>query len=140
MAAKAGTLLNMNKSSLNSTTPAYLTFATLTTAASSGVYFDLTGYKADRIIIVADITASNVASASAQNRIKVNKGSTVIKLSNHLTGALTVQFTSNRASSKRLAFIGPLEVSRFKDSNERITISCSAAGCNVKGISAILIE
>jgi hypothetical protein len=54
-------------------------------------------------------------------------------------GELTIQFTSNRKSSHRLDFIGPAETARFKDSNDKITISCSAAGGNIKGIAAILI-
>lgn len=137
MAATAGTILKLTTA--GSSSPGYLTFATLTTAATSGVYFDLTGYKGDRVIFVADITATNVASASAANRVRINKGSTVSQFSHHLQGALNVQFTSNRAASARLGYFGPYETARFKDSNDRITISCSAAGVNIKALAAILI-
>ena len=137
MAAKAGTILEM--SSRNSTQAGYLTFATLTTAASSGVYFDIKGKKADRLIIVTDITATNVASASATNRVVMEGGSTVIQYAQHIRGDLMCQFTTNRAASARLGFLGPFDVSRFKDSNERIVVSCSAAGTNIKAIGAILI-
>ncbi len=138
MAAKSGTLLKLTTQ--NSSSPGYLTFATLTTAATTGVYFDLTGQKGDKVIFVADVTATNVASASAVNRVQVNKGSTITKYSGHIGGAITVQFTSNRKATARFGYFGPYELSRFKDSNERITISCSAAGANIKGIAAILIE
>jgi hypothetical protein len=138
MAAKAGTLLKLTTQ--NSSSPGYLTFATLTTASTTGVYFDLTGYKGDKVIFVADVTATNVASASAQNRVRINKGSTITKYSGYTRGALNVQFTSNRKATARFGYFGPYELSRFKDSNERITISCSGGGCNIKAIAAIIIE
>jgi hypothetical protein len=137
MAAKAGTILTLT--TVNSSSPKYLTFAAPTTAATSGVYFDFTGYKNSRAIFVVDITSTSIDSASAQNRVRVNKGSTIIKLSAYGIGALNIQLSSALPASGKLGFIGPLEAARFMDSNERITISCSGGGCNIKGIAAIII-
>lgn len=127
-------------STRDSTSPLRLTWSAVTTAATSGAYLDLTGYKGDKVLIAVQLTASGVANSSTAYTLTV-QCATVNKPSGYVKGDLTVRGSSTAFSAiKGMGdFFGPFDLSRFKDSNERINIRCTR-GTNVASLSAIIIE
>jgi hypothetical protein len=105
---------------------------------ATGCYIDLTGYKGDKVILAICKTATNVAGTTAtQIRIQC---CTNQKFSGYGKGDLEIRGTSNVAATNfKGQFCGPFDLSRFKDSNERININCTK-GTNVGWIGAIIIE
>ncbi len=105
---------------------------------ATGCYIDLTGYKCDKVILAICKTATNVAGTTA-TEIQI-QACTVQKFSGWDKGDLSIRGTSNVAATNfKGQFCGPFDLSRFKDSNERININCTK-GTNVGWIGAIVIE
>ena len=125
-------------STRDSTKVSQLTWSAVTTAATSGAYVDLTGYKGDKIIIISRPTATNVAGSTYGNTLRI-QACTVQKYSGYARDDLQVRGSSALVAIKGAEFFGPFDLSRFKDSNERITIKCTR-GTNVGFLSAIIIE
>jgi hypothetical protein len=87
---------------------------------------------------VADFTSTNVANSSLAATLRI-QCSTTIKPSGYGKGDLGIECSSSPVALKGVCFQGPFDLSRFKDSNERITIKCTR-GTNIAHMSAIIIE
>lgn len=132
----------------NAITPLYLTTRDSTSQkvipdwqavdTATGAYIDLTGYKGNCVILAICKTATNVAGTTA-TEIQI-QACTNQKFSGWDKGDLSIRGTSNVAATYfKGEFCGPFDLSRFKDSNERININCTK-GTNVGWIGAIVIE
>jgi hypothetical protein len=105
---------------------------------ATGAYIDLTGYKGNNVILLVVKTASNVAGTTA-TELKI-QCCTVQKFSDYTRGDLSIRGTTAVAGTYFKGQVcGPFDLSRFKDSNERININCTK-GTNVGFIGAIIIE
>ncbi len=122
----------------DSTKSGQLTWSAVTTNPASGAYLDLTGYKGNSIIIVATMTATNVT-ATLGGTVRV-QATTNSKFSGYGKGDLAVTLSSAVVDLPGGAiFMGPYDLSRFKDSNERIQLKCTR-GNNIASFGAIIIE
>ncbi len=106
--------------------------------SATGCYIDLTGYKGTNVILLINKTASNVAGTTA-TQIRI-QACTVQRFSGYAKGDLEIRGTTAIVGTNFKGEVcGPFDLSRFKDSNERININCTA-GTNVGFIGAIVIE
>jgi hypothetical protein len=133
----AGAITPLVLSTRDSSAGSQLTLTVVTTAAASGAYVDLTGYKGTNMIIVATMTATNVK-ATYGGTLRI-QACTVSQYSGYKKDDLQIRLSSAVVAQKGIFFTGPLDLSRFKDSNERITIKCTR-GTNIAALGAILIE
>ena len=107
---------------------------------STGIYIDVSNKDASRMILVFQKTATGANTASGEY-ITIEDGDSKAAYSGFLLGDLTIEVSSlcrNVAGVSNLAFAGPIETARFKDSDGYIKVNCTNA-TNVGYVGAIII-
>jgi hypothetical protein len=144
MARNALTVLKM--STVNSSSPGVLTMQAVD--SDTGVYIDARNIDAGKILIAIRGLDSG-ANTSSSNRIKILDGDSNAAFSGYTLGNLKVAFASSGACTQpdsttgtvaaNIQFAGPIETSRFKDSDGYIKINTDQTACNIAALGAIFI-
>jgi len=120
--------------SMNSSVSVTPTLTAMTTVSTGGVYIDCKNIDASKMILIIQKTATGGNTASL-DRIAILDGDSKAGYSGFAKGNLLIDITSG---AKDVAYAGPFETARFKDSLGNIEITCTR-GTNVAAIGAILI-
>jgi len=120
--------------SMNSSVSVTPTLTAMTTVSTGGVYIDCKNIDASKMILIIQKTATGGNTASL-DRIAILDGDSKAGYSGFAKGNLLIDITSG---ANDVAYAGPFETARFKDSLGNIEITCTR-GTNVAAIGAILI-
>ena len=121
-------------SSMNSSVSVVPAMSVVSSVATGGAYIDCRNIDASKMILIFKKTATGTNAANLNN-VRILDGDSKAGFSGFTQGNLTIAIDSGAID---VAYAGPFETARFKDSNELIEISCSL-GTNVAAIGAILI-
>jgi len=121
-------------SSMNSSKSVIPTMAVVSSVATGGAYIDCSHMETSKMILIFKKTATGTNAATVNN-VRILDGDSKAGYSGFARGNLTIAIDSGAID---VAYAGPFETARFKDSNGLIEISCSL-GQNVAAIGAILI-
>ena len=119
---------------MNSSKSVTPTLTAMATASTAGVYIDCKNLDASKMILIIQKTATGANSASKEH-VMILDGDSKAGYSGFAKGNLTIDIASGAAD---VAYAGPFETARFKDSLGNIEITCTN-GTNVAAIGAILI-
>lgn len=137
MARNAITALKLTTA--NSSVSCMPTMRTVDT--NTGAYLDVNNIDASKVIFVFSKTATGANTASGE-RITIEDGDSKAGYSAYKLGDLTIDVHAslrNVTNVSNLAFAGPFETARFKDSDGHIKINCTNA-TNVGSVGAIFIK
>ena len=119
-------------SSMNSSKSVIPTMAVVSSVATGGAYIDCSHMETSKMILIFKKTATGTNAATVNN-VRILDGDSKAGYSGFSKGNLVIDIASGAAP---LAFAGPFETARFKDSMGNIEITCTR-GENVAAIGAI---